>query len=176
VTAHLTVFQKDTARRLHAQWLRIREIARAVGCSHSGIFVMLRGRQRSDGKPGSWTPRSGRLQAHEGEEILLGLRADESMCLMTRSLGRSASTVSREVKENGGPAGYGVWPAHVKACESTKRPKPAKLAKGRLCDKVTEGLHAWYPPDEISHRLRVDCPDDKAMCVSHETIYQSLYV
>ncbi len=87
-----------------------------------------------------------RLQAHDRGEILLGLHADESMTSIARRLDRSPSTVSREVKENGGRASYGVWPAHVKACENTKRAKPAKSVKGPLCDKVTEWLHAWCPP------------------------------
>jgi IS30 family transposase len=164
------VSQTDLARRLYTQGLNLRESARAVGCSHSGVDVMLRGRQQRHAKPVTWTPRAGRLQAHEREEILLGSNAGESMTSIARRLGRSPFTVSREVKESGGRARYGVWPAHGKACENTKRAKPAKLAKGPLCVKVIQWLHAWYSPNEISHRLRLAYPDDKGMRVRHRTI------
>ena len=176
MTAHLTVFQRDLARRLRAGGMSLRDIGEEVGCSHSGIHVVLRGGQAREARAEAWTPRDGSLQAAEREEILLGLQRNESMSAIARALGRSPSTVTREVKSNGGPDGYRVWPAHLRARDATRRPKRAKLDRGPLCDKVTEWLKALWSPEEITNRLLLDYPDDPGMRVSHETIYQCLYV
>ncbi len=58
MTAHLTSFQRDLARRLRSKGMSLRDIAKEVGCSHSGIDVVLRGQSR-DAKPDIWTPRRG---------------------------------------------------------------------------------------------------------------------
>src|ERR1035437_7748076 len=155
--------------------MSLRDIAKEVGCSHSGIDVMLRGQSR-EAKPDLWTPRPGRLTANDREEILLGLQCDESMSEIARALGKSPSTVTREVKANGGRDAHRVWPARVRARQCTQRPKPSKLKKGPLCDKVTQWLKKLWSPEEIANRLRHDYPSDPSMQVSHETIYQSFYV
>ena len=103
MTAHLTVFQRDLARRLRAGGMSLRDIGEEVGCSHSGIHVVLRGGQAREARAEAWTPRDGSLQAAEREEILLGLQRNESMSAIARALGRSPSTVTREVKSDGGP-------------------------------------------------------------------------
>jgi IS30 family transposase len=123
-----------------------------------------------------WAPRPGRLTIEDREQILVGLRAGASMSAIARGLGRSPSTVCREVAVNGGVADYGAWRAHVRARRCTKRPKPCKLVSGPLCDQVTAWLEELWSPDEIARRLRLDFPHDPMMHVSHETIYQSLYV
>jgi IS30 family transposase len=84
--------------------------------------------------------------------------------------------VTREVGANGGPQHYRIWPAHLRACDRTKRPKLAKLAEPVLCAKVTTWLEELWSPKEIAKRLVMDFPDDPSMRISHETIYQSLYV
>ena len=150
MTAHLTVFQRDLARRLRAGGMSLRGIAKEVGCSHSGIEVVLRGGQAREARAEAWTPWDGSLQAAEREEILLGLQRNESMSAIARALGRSPSTVTKEVKSNGGPDGYRVWPAHLRARDATRRPKRAKLDQGPLCDKVTEWLKALWSPEEIT--------------------------
>jgi IS30 family transposase len=155
--------------------MSLRDIAKEVGCSHSGIDVMLRGQSR-EAQPDAWTPRLGHLTASDREEILLGLQRDESMSAIARALGKAPSTVTREVKVNGGRDAYRVWPAHIRARQCTLRPKPAKLKKGPLCEKVTQWLKKLWSPEEIANRLRRDYPNDSSMQVSHETIYQSLYV
>jgi len=175
VTAHLTTFQRDLARRLHASGMSLRDVAKEIGCSKSGIDVMLRGQAR-DAKPDTWTPRDGRLSASDREEILLGLQRRESLSEIARGLGKSPSTVTREVKANGGRDAYRVWPAHIRARECARRPKPVKLVAGPLCDKVSQWLKELWSPEEIANRLRLDFPSDPSMRVSHETIYQSLYV
>ena len=92
------------------------------------------------------------------------------------SLGRTVSTVSREVKANGGRDTYRAHVAHQRAFEQSRRPKTPKLACERLAAKVAEWLEEWWSPEEISARLRMEFPDDPMMWVSHETIYMSLFV
>ncbi len=175
MTAHLTIQQRALAHRLRAKGMSLRGIAKEIGCGHSGIDVMLRG-QIGAAKPIAWTPRQGRLTVDEREEILIGLHRGESLTDIAKQLGRAPSTVSREVKANGGRGCYRIWPAHIRAHESTKRPKPSKLSNEALCAKVTGWLESLWSPEEIAHRLRKDFPDDPTMQISSETIYQSLFV
>ena len=175
MTVHLTNEQRQLARRLRAKGLKLADIARSVGCGHSRVKVVLRGQKRP-ARPDTWTPRSGRLTIGEREEILLGLTRSESMRSIAEQLGRSPSTVTREVKANGGRENYRIWPAHQRARGCAQRPKRSKLDDPSLCAIVTSWLEELWSPDEISRRLCLEFPDDPAMQVSHETIYQSLYV
>ena len=111
-----------------------------------------------------------------GDQILVGVRAGDSLTVIARCLGRAPSTVSREVVANGGREGYSAWHAHQRAREQARRPKPCRLTPGRLRDEVAKRLQQLWSPDEIARRLPLDFPDDLEMRVSHETIYQSLYV
>jgi IS30 family transposase len=99
---------------------------------------------------------------------------------IARRLGRPASTVSREVRRNSparGPRRYRAVAAQVRAEERARRPKPAKLAvNGQLRCWVQGKLEKNWSPEEISARLVIDFPDRPEMRVSHETIYQALYV
>jgi IS30 family transposase len=110
----------------------LKVIAKALGCTHPTIFRVLRGSKR-EAHPLAWTPSRGRLSIHEREEILLGLSRGESMSSIARGLGRSPSTVTREVAANGGSTHYRIWPAHVRASKCAKRPKAAKLDEPVLC-------------------------------------------
>ena len=65
---------------------------------------------------------------------------------------------------------------HQRARAQARRPKPCKLRAGRLCDKVGRRLQELWSPLEITERLKLDYPGDTEMRVSHETIYQSLFV
>jgi IS30 family transposase len=140
------------------------------------VSLMVRDGRYTRGVPDEWEPRAGCLTVLEREEILVGLRAGESLSAIGRRLGRSASTVSREVAANGGPEGYSVWRAHQRARLAARRPKPCKLRAGRLRDEVARRLLELWSPDEIARRLPLAFPDDPEMRVSHETIYQSLFV
>ena len=71
---------------------------------------------------------------------------------------------------------YRAWRAHQRAREQARRPKTAKLACPELAAQVTSWLHEWWSPEQISRRLRIEFPGDPMMRVSHETIYQALYV
>jgi IS30 family transposase len=121
-------------------------------------------------------PGPGRLVLAEREEISLGVGRGDTFSAIAARLGRSASTVSREVAANGGRGEYRAWRAHARAHQQAARPKTAKLACPRLAAQVTEWLQKWWSPEEIARRLRAEFPHDPMMWVSHETIYQSLFV
>ncbi|MGI5500933.1 IS30 family transposase [Lentzea sp. CA-135723] len=126
-------------------------------------------------------PVSGRyLSFAEREEIALGRAAGLSMREIGRRLGRPVSTVSREIARNSRtarPRRYLAGAAQAKADQRARRPKPALLAvNSRLREEVQRRLTRRHSPRQISARLRIDFPDDPEMWVSHETIYQSLYV
>jgi IS30 family transposase len=177
MAAHLTVEQRQLALRLKARGLSLRQIGRQVGCTGQEVWLLARG---APGRPQPnavvWVPGPGRLTLGDREEISLGLHAGEAFCVIAARLGKAASTVSREIAGNGGRGGYRAWRAHQRARERARRPKTAKLACPRLAAQVTSWLEEWWSPQEISARLRIEYPRDPMMHVSHETIYQALFV
>jgi IS30 family transposase len=175
MASRLTNGQKQLALRLAAAGLAPAEIAQQVGCTASLVLLMRAGSFTS-GVADEWSPRVGRLTIGDREVILLGLGGGISLAAMARSLGRPTSTVSREVKANGGRDGYAAWSAHQRARGCTRRPKPFKLAQGQLLAAVSAGLTRLWSPQQVAKRLRLGHPDNPEMHVSHETIYQSLYV
>jgi IS30 family transposase len=154
------------------------------------------------------------LSFQEREEIALLRAQGTGVREIARTLGRSPSTISRELRRNaatrGGKLHYRASVAQWKAELVARRPKTAKLvANPRLHDYVQKRLsgqiqlpdgtpvtgpatgpwtgrnkphrkdRAWvqaWSPEQISNRLRVDFPDDESMRISHEAIYQSLYI
>ena len=118
-----------------------------------------------------------RLSLEEREEISRGLAAGESIRAIAEALGRSPSTVCREVNANGGRKKYRALVADRAACRRALRPKRAKLAQCRRLRGVVERkLEARWSPQQISAWLASQYPDRPEMQVSHETIYQSLFV
>jgi len=92
-------------------------------------------------------------------------------------LGRHHSTISREIGRNGGPADYRASDAQVRCDENRLRPKERKLESNQLLhDAVNDGFAQKWSPRQIGKRLRVDHPDNPRMRVSHETIYECLYL
>src|SRR4030095_908197 len=106
---HLTMEQRQLARRLSAKGPSLREIGRQVGCSHEVVRTVVRRESKYPVRPDAWQPRSGRLTLADREEISLGLRGGESFTAIAARLGKAISTVSREVNSNGGPADYRGW-------------------------------------------------------------------
>jgi IS30 family transposase len=133
---------------------------------------------------GGVRPRRGRdlkgrcLMLPQREEIALGRARGESIRAIAATIGRSPSTVSRELRRNTDAQGrYRATTAHALAYVRASRPKPAKLVTNlRLRGKVEADLAKKYSPEQIAGRLKVDFPDQPEMQVSTETIYQSLYV
>ncbi len=140
------------------------------------VGLMVREGRFTIGIADDWEPREGCLSIIEREELLVGLRVGESLSSIARRLGRSASTISREVAATGGRETYSAWTAHQRARGEARRPKPGKLRAGPLRDEITRRLLELWSPDEIAQRLPLEFPDDPEMRVSHETIYQSLFV
>jgi IS30 family transposase len=173
---HMTREQKQMARRLKSKGMSLKAIARELSCSLPLVTASVYVQQPESGLPDRWTPAPGRLSAEDREEIMLGLARSESMSAIARSLGRAPSTITREVAANGGTRRYGAWKAHCRAEGSARRPKPAKLAHPPLIRQVATWLEKLWSPQEIAERLRLEYPDDPMMQVSHETIYQSLFV
>jgi IS30 family transposase len=133
---------------------------------------------------GGVRPRRGRdllgrcLTFAEREEIAIAHARGQGVRQIAHSLGRSPSTISRELQRNvEGTKGYRATTAHALAYERASRPKAAKLATNLvLRAKVEKDLEKKYSPEQITGRLGVQFPDDPEMQVSPETIYQSLYV
>jgi IS30 family transposase len=122
-----------------------------------------------------WSPL--RLSLSEREEISRGLASGESMRCIAARLERAPSTVSREVAANGGRRSYRATAAHRASRHRAHRPKPHKLAVNReLRDVVEAKLELWWSPMQISDWLVDAYPANQEMRVSHETIYQSLFV
>jgi transposase, IS30 family len=117
------------------------------------------------------------LTLSEREEISRGLAAHQSVRSMARLLGRSASTVSRELSRNGGYDCYRAALADAKAWDRARRPKRCKLANSpRLRQAVASHLRLNWSPEQIAGWLKRAHPEDESYRVSHETIYRSLYV
>lgn len=117
------------------------------------------------------------LRADEREAISRGLARGWSARVIARGLGRHHSSVSREIGRNGGREAYRACAAQARCEVMRARPKTRKLeSSGRLRDAVNKGLAEKWSPWQISWRLRRDYPDDLEMRVSHETIYECLYL
>jgi IS30 family transposase len=169
----------DEVRREVIQLLRTglspNEIARCLGRSPTTIYNLIK---ETGGVFRAEEIESGfRLSAEEREEIFRGLLQGDSIRQIARGLKRAPSTISREVNANGGRNGYRPLGAHKQAQKRRLRPRPAKLLScARLRGEVEAGLMRHWSPQQISRFLVHDHPDDAEMRVSHETIYQSLFV
>ena len=145
-----------------------------------------------------------RLSLEERIEIQAGVHAQESLRCMGKRLGRPASTIKREIDKNcelrnrytGCKSGYRrkhafgarqsgntatvryhAVSAHDRAADRARRPKTRKLATNdTLHAEVQTRLQQFHSPSQIAWRLRRDFPDDPEMWVSHEAIYQAIYV
>lgn len=203
---HRLQFWKAIARGLSSE-----DAARAAGISP---VVGTRWFRQSGGMPAiNLSPLSGRyLSFAEREEIAI-LHASLGVREIARRIGRSPSTISRELRRNAatrsGDLQYRATTAQWHADRRAKRPKIAKLARShelrqyvqdRLAGIITAADGTGIPgpkvrwigrrhgprqdrrwatswsPEQIANRLRVDFPEDESMRISHEAIYQTLYV
>lgn len=117
------------------------------------------------------------LSLAEREEISRGLSVGEPLRAIARRLGRSPSTISREVRRNGGVARYRATASDQAAWDRALRPKPCKLAcSPSLAQAVSVKLRRKWSPEQIAGWLRRSFPKEPHRQVSHETIYRSLYI
>ena len=118
-----------------------------------------------------------RLSIGERDFIQAGLWAEMSCRGIAAELGRSPSTVSREIQRNRGLRGYRTCVAHYRAHQRARRPKAFKLERHpELARCVERLLRRRWSPEQVSARLRRDHPDDPRWWVSPEAIYRTLYV
>jgi IS30 family transposase len=126
--------------------------------------------------------QGGRLSPAEREEIALSRAAGRGVREIARLIGRDPATISRELARN--TSGDGRYRASVAQQRAEERARlaglaasPAKLATNLwLRREVQDRLRKNHSPVQIARRLREDFPNDAEMRVSHETIYQSLYI
>jgi IS30 family transposase len=171
----LSVREKEQVGELLAEgapfWRLCEEVHRSRHAIRRAVLALSRPARRER------TRSPLRLSPAEREEISRGLVAGLSLREIARGLGRSASTVSREVARNGGRRAYRACRADRAALRRARRPRISKLvACPRLRMMVEEKLELRWSPEQISGWLVREFPDDVEMRVSHETIYQSLFV
>jgi IS30 family transposase len=117
------------------------------------------------------------LSLSEREEISRGLASGDSMRRIARGLGRSPSTVSREIARHGGRGLYRASSAEEGASRLGRRPKRCRLTTHRRLRRiVATKLSMEWSPQQISAWLKREYPDDEGMHISHETIYRSLFI
>ncbi|MFI6308515.1 IS30 family transposase [Amycolatopsis thailandensis] len=117
------------------------------------------------------------MRSVERELIAFGLRQGKSFREIGAWIGRDHSVVSREVERNNGREAYSPLVAQRRADRLRKRPKERKVLKSPFLTRVVhEGLRKKWSPMQIACRLRLDHPMDHSRWVSHEAIYQALFV
>lgn len=117
------------------------------------------------------------LTLAEREEISRSVVSGDSIVSVANRLGRAPSTVSREIKRNGGSQGYRANRADQLAWDRARRPKTCKLVDNRpLARLVASKLELQWSPEQIAGWLKHAYPVNEDYHVSHETIYRSLYI
>jgi IS30 family transposase len=117
------------------------------------------------------------LSLSEREEISRGLSIKQSLRAIARQLRRAPSTISREVRRNGGPTGYRATISDQAAWDRALRPKMCKLAcHPMLARAVSAKLRRKWSPEQVAGWLKRAFPQEARKQVSHETIYRSLYI
>ena len=117
------------------------------------------------------------LRLDEREEIWMGIQRGESDATIAARLGRHRSSVWREIGVNGARGGYHPLRAHQRADDEACRAKLRWIdERPWLWARVLELLRTQWSPRQISARLRRDHPDDQQWWVSHEAIYQAIFV
>lgn len=152
-----------------------RAIAKALNRSDGSIHGWLR-------KAGGFAPAPAKRSAlaltlQEREEISRGISAGHSVRAIARSIGRSPSTVSRELQRNGGARHYRAARADQAACGRARRPQMHSLGlRPALAALVADKLLLRWSPRQIAGWLKQHFPHDAQMHISHETIYRTLFV
>ena len=154
----------------------VADIARALERrNQSGVYRVLAFNGGIAPPPRRRTPLSLRLE--EREEISRGIAAGQSMRRIAQGLRRSPSTISREIRRNGGCSAYRASWADKRAWERALRPKPYRLARhAELRWRVAQKLALQWSPEQIAGWLKRQFPADQGMQVSHEAIYRSLFI
>jgi IS30 family transposase len=160
------------------RWARgesLKAIGRAFGKQSSSIYYLLS--PYGGIRPASQRRSKKALTLAEREEISRGLAAEQSARSLARLLGRAPSTVSREIRRNGGYDRYRAALANEAAFVRARRPKRCKLAgNAQLRRTVARKLEGDWSPEQIAGWLKQMHPKEEAKRVSHETVYRSLFI
>lgn len=153
----------------------LKQIAQLFDRNHTSVEGIL---SRTGGIRPAPRRRSRRaLTLTEREGISRGVVSGLTIRSIAASIGRSASTVSREIKRNGGLECYRASQADQAAWDRAHRPKVCKLVENRrLAHLVAGKLQLQWSPEQVAGWLKRTYPDDASMQVSHETIYRSLFI
>ena len=173
------------ALRLLMEGCSARQVEARIGVSNKTVarWASLAGMQlraKTGGLEQEWPPvliRSARLCLAQRVVIGCRLRDGRSLRAIAAEVGVAASTVSKEVARGSRDGSYDPGWSERRAARSRRRPRPSKLGVGtELRAQVRAGLNRRLSPQQIAHRLVLDFPDRDDLRVSHETIYQALYV
>ena len=171
----LTTAQKT---ELWDRWQRgesLKAIGRAFGKPSSSIYCLVS--PHGGIRPAQRRRSRLALTLSEREAISRAIVAQRSIRSIARLLGRSPSTVSREIRRNGGSARYRAARADAQAWARAGRPKQCKLALSPWLRRiVARQLRLNWSPEQIAGWLKRANPGQEAYQVSHETIYRSLFV
>ena len=165
-------------RELWERWRRgesVSEIGRALDRAPGTIHCTIR--QHGGVAPPERRRSRLALTLQEREEISRGIAAGDSARRIAARLGRSPSTVTRELDRHGGRRRYRAAEADQRAWERARRPQRCKLARNpTLSALVAAKLREDWSPEQIAGWLKSAFPDDETMRVSHESIYLTLFV
>lgn len=172
------VYSTAERRELWGRWKRgetVSDIARALDRAPGTIHCTLR--ERGGVSPPERRRSRLALTLAEREEISRGIAAEESARGIAARLGRSPSTITREIDRHGGRSRYRAAEADKRAWDNARRPQTCKLARDpALAQLVAAGLREDWSPEQIAGWLKAKFPDDHTMRVSHETIYLTLFI
>jgi IS30 family transposase len=153
----------------------LQQIAQLFDRNHSSI-------QRILAETGGIRPAQRRrsrlaLTLAEREEISRALASNHSIRSIASVLGRTPSTISREIQRNGGQSCYRASQADQAAWDRARRPKTCRLAENLMLARiVATKLQLMWFPEQIAGWLKRTYPDGENDQVSHETIYRSLFI
>ena len=171
-------YSAQERRELWERWKRgesISEIGRALDRAPGTIHYTIR--RRGGVAPPERRRSRLALTVQEREEISRGIAAGDSARRIAARLGRSPSTVTRELARHGGRRRYRAAEADRRAWERARRPQVCKLAGNPVLSRlVAAKLAEDWSPDQIAGWLKAAFPGDHTMRVSHETIYLSLFI
>lgn len=173
---------------LVARGVSTSEACRIVGVNRKtghrwrfGRAVQAKAGQQGERRPAARPSRVSARFLSQDERIVIADRLREGACQasIAAELGRDRSTISREIRRNRHPGSgdYRPYAAQERADARRPRPKTGKIAAcPQLRSLVQDMLGRKHSPEQISRRLRRDFPERSELHVSHETIYQALYV
>ena len=172
---HYTESQKALMWERWQKGESLQQIAQLFDRNHSsiqGILAVTGGIRPASRRRSRWA-----LTLAEREEISRAVVAGQSMRAIAAQLGRAPSTISREIKRNGGQACYRASQADQSAWDRGRRPKTGKLAANRALARIVAGkLQRQWSPEQVAGWLKRTYPDDTSRQVSPETIYRSLFI